>query len=153
MSFAGVLLNTSSQVGEPLMPSLFSIRRTFTVSSCLLSTRKSDNPRPSVVPSSERAKTSLMCASPLVIKRFTPFRYHIPSFSLKVAFSCTACKSEPASGSVKSIEQVCPSQTLGRNSRLISSSANSLMVSAQSCKPQILAKPASARETISAAIT
>ena len=39
-NLAGVLVKTNSQVGEPLIPNLFSMRRTFTVSSCLLSATK-----------------------------------------------------------------------------------------------------------------
>ena len=111
-----------------------------------------DKPRASFVPSSERANTKEMCPSPLVMKRFTPFRYHLPSASLYVAFSCTACKSEPASGSVNAMAQVSPAHTRGRYLAFCSSLANSLMVSAQSCKPQMFCKPASARLTISAAM-
>ena len=47
---------------------------------------------------------------------------------------------------------VAPADTHGRNFCLISSSANSFRVSAQSCKPQMFSKPASARATISLAI-
>ena len=87
------------------------------------------------------------------MKRFTPFRSHVPFCSDHVAFNITAPRSEPASGSVRSIAQVAPAETHGRYFCLSSSEANSLSVSAQSCKPQIFSKPASARATISLVIT
>ena len=40
---------------------------------------KLERPRPSLVPSSERARTKEMCPSPLVMNRFTPLRYHVLS--------------------------------------------------------------------------
>jgi len=54
-----------------------------------------------------------MSESPFVMKRLTPFKRHVPSSSLYVALSITACKSLPASGSVRSIDIVSPAQTLG----------------------------------------
>ncbi len=87
------------------------------------------------------------------MKRLTPFRSHVPFASSQWAFSITACKSLPASGSVRSIAQVSPRDTRGRYLALSSSDANSFSVSAQSCKPQMFSKPASARATISFAIT
>ena len=81
------------------------------------------------------------------MKRFTPFRSHVPFCSDHVAFNITAPRSEPASGSVRSIAQVAPAETHGRYFCLSSSEANSLSVSAQS------SKPASARATISLVIT
>lgn len=87
------------------------------------------------------------------MKRFTPLSSHVCRSSDHVALSITAPKSEPASGSVRSMAHVAPADTHGRNFCLISSEANSLSVSAQSCKPQIFSKPASARATISLAMT
>ena len=86
------------------------------------------------------------------MKRLQPLRRHTPAASSHDALSITAPRSEPASGSVRSIAQVSPADTRGKKRCLISSDANSLMVSAQSCKPQIFSKPASARATISLAI-
>ena len=151
-SRAGAFVKTSSHVGEPLMPSLFSMRRTLTPPS-RLSCTSIDKPRASVVPSSVRASTSEMSPSPLVMKRLTPLSSHVCRSSDQVAFSITAPRSEPASGSVRSMAQVSPADTRGRNSCLSSSEANSLSVSAQSCRPQMFSKPASARATISLAMT
>ena len=111
-----------------------------------------DRPRASFVPSSVRANTSEMSPSPLVMKRLQPLRRHTPAASSHDALSITAPRSEPASGSVRSIAQVSPADTRGKKRALISSVANSLMVSAQSCKPQMFSKPVSARATISLAI-
>ena len=56
---------------------------------------------------------SMMSESPLVIKRFTPFNRQQFSFSSKVALSITRWRSEPASGSVRSIDIISPSQIRG----------------------------------------
>ena len=104
------------------------------------------------MPSSVRANTNEMSPSPLVMKRLQPLRRHVLASSSHDALSITAPRSEPASGSVRSIAHVSPADTRGKNFILISSDANSLMVSAQSCKPQMFSKPASARATISLAI-
>ena len=69
-----------------------------------------------------------------------------------MAFSITLCKSEPASGSVRSIDMVSPAQTLGMKRLCWSSSPNSYNVSIQSCSDQMLPKPASAAATTSAHI-
>ena len=87
------------------------------------------------------------------MKRFTPFSSHVCFSSDHVAFSITAPRSEPASGSVRSMAHVAPAETHFRNFSFCSSEANSLSVSAQSCKPQMFSKLASARATISLAIT
>lgn len=63
------------------------------------------------------------------MKRLTPFRSHVPFASSQWAFSITACKSLPASGSVRSIAQVSPRDTRGRYLALSSSDANSFSVS------------------------
>ena len=84
------------------------------------------------MPSSVRASTSDTSPSPLVMKRFTPFSSQVCFSSHQVAFSITAPRSEPASGSVRSMAQVAPAETHGRYLALISSEANSLSVSAQS---------------------
>src|SRR3712207_8592033 len=93
-----------------------------------------------------------MSASPLVMKRFTPLSNQQPSFSLYVAFSITDCRSEPASGSVKSIDMVSPWHTRGMKRLCWSVFPNSYNVSMQSCSDHILPKPASAAATISAHI-
>ena len=87
------------------------------------------------------------------MKRFTPFSSHVCRSSDQVALSITAPRSEPASGSVRSMAHVAPAETHGRYFCLISSEANSFNVSAQSCNPQMFSKLASARATISLAIT
>jgi hypothetical protein len=84
------------------------------------------------------------------MKRFTPFRRQQFSFSSKVAFSITDCKSEPASGSVKSIDIVSPAQIRGMKRLCWSSFPNSYNVSIQSCNDQMFPNPASAAATISA---
>ena len=145
-------MKTSSQVGEPLIPSLFSIRRTLTAM-LARSYTNIERPRASAVPSSERASTNEMWPSPLVMKRLTPLSSQVCFSSSQWALSITACRSLPASGSVRSIAQVSPRDTRGRYLALISSEANSLRVSAQSCNPQMFSKPASARATISLAMT
>ena len=112
-----------------------------------------ERPRASVVPSSVRASTNDTSPSPFVMNRLTPLSNHVCFSSDHVALSITAPKSEPASGSVRSIAHVAPSHTHLRYFAFCSSVANSLNVSAQSCKPQIFSKLASARATISFAIT
>ena len=109
-----------------------------------------DKPRPSLVPSSERPIPDEDYLSPLVMKRFTPFRRQQLLVSSKVAFSITDWRSEPASGSVKSIDMVSPAQIRGMKRLCWSSLPNSYNVSIQSCKDQMFPKPASAA-TISAA--
>ena len=64
----------------------------------------------------------------------------------------TLCKSEPASGSVRSIDIVSPAHTRGMKRLCWSSSPNSYNVSIQSCNDQMFPKPASAAATTSAHI-
>ena len=106
-----------------------------------------------MVPSSERASTRLMRPLPLVMKRFTPFRRQVPS-GCSVALSCTFCRSEPASGSVRAMEPVTsPLAKRGRNAAFIASSANLLIVSEMSWRPKMFISAGSARLTISTIIT
>ena len=108
-----------------------------------------DRPRPSRVPSSLRARTRWMSESPLVMNRFTPFSSQQPCSSLHVALSITRCRSEPASGSVRSIDIVSPAQMRGRNFCRCSSEPNSYRVSAQLCRLQMFWNEASAALTSS----
>jgi len=76
--------------------------------------RKKESPLAPFPFSSLRARTRAIVAQPLVIKRLTPFKNHFPSASC-VAFRLTDCKSLPASGSVKTIEEShSPEQSFGR---------------------------------------
>ena len=63
--------------------------------------------------------------------------------------SITRCRSEPASGSVKSMDIVSPAHTRGIKRERWSSSPNSYKVSMQSCRDQMFSKPASAEAIIS----
>ena len=86
------------------------------------------------------------------MKRFMPSRYHLPSASC-VAFRRTDCRSEPESGSVRSMEpSASPVTKRGMYFWRCSSEPNSQMVSAMSCRPKRFCKLASARETISVII-
>ena len=85
------------------MPSLFSKCRTFTRSDRSATNRL--RPRPSLISGSLRASTSRISPQPLVMNRFTPFKYQLPCSSW-VARSRTACRSLPASGSVSTIAPV-----------------------------------------------
>ncbi len=90
------------------------------------------------------------------MNRLTPLSRHVPA-SLPsgggAALVITACKSLPASGSVRTIAPVTlPDENIGRYFAFVSGSANSLMVSAMSWSPKIVISPASARLTISMAI-
>ncbi len=149
--YAGVLLKVISQVGDPWMPSFSSILSMFIVSSFWQTNM--DKPRPSLVPLSERASTNSVVPFPLVIKRLVPFIRHTPFMSPSsggVATVLTDCKSDPKSGSVRTIAPVAsPAASSGIYFSFWSSLPKSSMVSAISCKPTIVIKEASARETIS----
>lgn len=68
--------------------------------------RKRLNPLPPGTFSSERARTSRTSPHPFEIKCLTPFNSQHPSFSLWVALRLIACRSDPASGSVRTIAPV-----------------------------------------------
>ncbi len=86
------------------------------------------------------------------MKRLTPWRNQWPSASWN-ARSLTACRSEPASGSVSTIAPVTlPFAKAGRYFCLISSEAKALIVSAMPWRPKMFISEASARERISLAI-
>ncbi len=129
-----MLLYWISHVGEAWMPILFSMRRILTVSS--FSTTNIDRPRASVEPSSLRAITTETSARPLVMKRFTPLRCHLPVASSSVARVATAPRSEPASASVRTIApEISPREKRGRTRALVSGSAYSSISDAISWRP------------------
>ena len=89
---------------------------------------------------------------PLVMNRLTPVSRHPPSSSCQ-ARNPTACKSLPASGSVRAIAPVTsPRENAGKYSSLIGSSANALIVSPMPWRPKIFIRDASARLMISIAM-
>ena len=82
-----------------------------------------------------------------------PFRYHWPVFSSCQARRRTDCRSEPKSGSVRSIEPSnSPDAKPGRYFCFCSSEPKKLIVSAMSCSPKMFCREPSARETISVII-
>ena len=86
------------------------------------------------------------------MKRFTPLSLQHFSSSSYVAFSMTRCRSEPASGSVRSIDIVSPAQMRGIYLSRCSSLPNSYSVSMHDCRLQMFWKPASAADIISLSI-
>ncbi|MBA7715111.1 hypothetical protein ES703_124151 [subsurface metagenome] len=146
----GVLSKNISHVGEPWMPNLSSSRRICTVGPGPQTNKLS--PSPPLLSGSLRANTSSTSPQPLVMNRFTPCRNQLP-LSSSNARSFTACKSEPASGSVNAIAPVTrPEEKSRKYFCFISSDANVLIVSAIPCRPNIFISAASARERISIAI-
>ena len=69
------------------------------------SARNRLSPRPSLISGSLRARVRMTSPQPLVMNRLTPVSRHWPSSSCQ-ARRPTACKSLPASGSVKAIAPV-----------------------------------------------
>ena len=86
------------------------------------------------------------------MKRLTPLSRQQFSFSSQLALSITRCRSDPASGSVRSMDIVSPAQMRGMKRSRWSSLPNSYRVSAQLCRLQMFWKLASAAETISLAM-
>ena len=146
-----MLLYWISQVGEEWMPILFSMRRILTVSS--RSTRNIERPRASVEPSSLRARTTETSARPLVMKRFTPLRRHLPVASSSVALVATAPRSEPASASVRTMApEASPRANSRQDAALGLGVAVFLDQEAISCSPKTVIRPLSALATISTII-